>query len=129
MTTTNIFEFATRQGLRFPYKGSQSTEELWRLPVTELDKVFKTLNTQMKETHEESLLNVKTKEDEELEVKIAIVKHIVAVKLAEQEKRKTAIENKAKAQKIMEIMEKRKEVALENASDEELQKMLSELDV
>lgn len=125
--TTNIFEFATRNALRFLYKGSQSVEELWRLPVGELDKVFKTLNAQMKETQEESLLNVKTKEDEELEVKIAIVKHIVSTKLSEQETRKVAIENKAKAQKIMEIIEKRKETALENASDEELQKMLSEL--
>ena len=41
---------------------------------------------------------------------------------------KKAAENKAKKQKIMAIMAARDEKALENASDEDLQKMLAELD-
>ena len=128
MTVENIFEYATRNKVRFPYKGSVSVEDLWDLSVTELDKVFKTLNSQRKQSQEESLLNTKSKEDEIVDVQIAIVKHIVAVKLAEKEAREKATENKAKKQKIMAIMAARDEKALENASDEDLQKMLAELD-
>lgn len=128
MSVENIFEYATRNKIRFPYKGSVSVEDLWDLSVTELDKVFKTLNSQRKQSQEESLLNTKSKEDEIVDVQIAIVKHIVAVKLAEKEAREKAAENKAKKQKIMAIMAARDEKALENASDEDLQKMLAELD-
>lgn len=128
MTVENIFEYATRNKVSFPYKGNVWVEDLWDLSVTELDKVFKTLNSQRKQYQEESLLNTKSKEDEIVDVQIAIVKHIVAVKLAEKEAREKAAENKAKRQKIMAIMAARDEKALENASDEDLQKMLSELD-
>lgn len=128
MTVENIFEYATRNKVRFLYKGSVSVEDLWDLSVTELDKVFKTLNSQRKQSQEESLLNTKSKEDEIVDVQIAIVKHIVTVKLAEKEAREKAAENKAKKQKIMAIMAARDEKALENASDEDLQKMLAELD-
>ena len=43
---TNIFEVATRNKYRFPYRGQISVEDMWDLPVTELDKIFKTLNKQ-----------------------------------------------------------------------------------
>lgn len=128
MTVKNIFEYVTRNKVRFPYKGNVSVEDLWDLSVTELDKVFKTLNSQRKQSQEESLLNTKSKEDEITDVQIAIVKHIVDVKLAEKEAKEKAAENKAKKQKIMAIMAARDEKALENASDEDLQKMLAELE-
>lgn len=88
MSTENIFEYATRNKMRFPYRGSISIEDLWDLPLTGLDTVYKTLNKQVKQSQEESLLNVKTKEDETLDIQIAIVKYIVSVKLAEKAARK-----------------------------------------
>lgn len=128
MTTSNIFEYATRKALRFPYKGNQSVEELWNLPVTELDKIFKTLNSEVKQAKEESLLATsKSKEDEELEAMIAIVKHIVAVKLNEKEARDKASEKKAHKQKIMSIIAAKEDEALRNTSVEDLKQMLNEL--
>lgn len=127
MSTENIFEYATRNKMRFPYRGSISIEDLWDLPLTGLDTVYKTLNKQVKQSQEESLLNVKTKEDETLDIQIAIVKYIVSVKLAEKVAREKAAENRAKRQEIMSIMAARDKKALENASDEELQKMLDDL--
>ena len=103
-------------------------EDLWDLPVTELDRVFKTLNSQKKQSDEESLLSTKSKEDEVIDIQIAIVKHIVSVKLAEKEARRKAAENRAKRQKIMAVMAARDDKALENASDEDLRRMLDELD-
>lgn len=124
----NMFEVATRTKMRFPFKGMVSAEDLWDLSVQNLDKVFKTLNSQRKEAQEESLLNVKSSEDEVLDTQIAIVKYIVSVKLEEQAARVKAAENKEKKQKIMALMAKKDDEAMENMSKEELQKLLDELE-
>lgn len=124
----NIFEVATRTKMRFPFKGMISVEDLWDLSVQNLDKVFKALNSQRKEAQEESLLNVKSSEDEVLDTQIEIVKYIVGVKLEEQAARAKALENKEKKQKIMALMAKKDDEAMENMSKEELQKLLDELD-
>lgn len=128
MTTTNIFEYATRNKVRFSYKGLISVEDLWDLSVTELDNIYKELNKRVKQSQEESLLAVKTEVDEKLEAMIAIVKHIVTVKLAEQDAREKAAAKKEQRQKIMAIMAKKQDESLENASMEDLQKMLDALD-
>ena len=78
MTTEKIFEYATRNKVRFPFEGMISVEDLWDLSLTNLDSIYKTLNKQVKQSEEESLLSTKASVDTELEVQIAIVKHIVA---------------------------------------------------
>lgn len=123
----NIFEYAVRNKVRFPFRGLVSVEDLWDLSVEQLDQIFKTLNTQRKQSQEESLLDTRC-EDEELVVQIELVKHIVSVKLAEQEAREEAAEKKAKKQKILGIMARKQDEALENTSMEDLQKLLDELD-
>ena len=123
----NMFEIATRTKMRFPFKGMVTVEDLWDLSVQNFDKVFKALNSQRKEAQEESLLNTKSSEDERLETQIEIVKYIVGVKLDEQAARLKAAENKEKKQKIMALMAKKDDEALENMSKEELQKLLDEI--
>lgn len=124
----NMFEVATREKMRFPFKGTISVEDLWDLSVQNLDKVFKTLNSQRKEVQEESLLDTKSSEDERLETQIEIVKYIVNVKLEERAARAKAAENREKKQKIMALMAKKDDEAMENMSREELQKLLDELE-
>lgn len=124
---TNIFEVATRQKYRFSYKGSISVEDMWDLSLTALDSVFKTLNAKVKQAQEESLLNTKTKEDEETEIKIQIVRHIVSVKQAEAAAREKAKENKEMKQRLLEIKAAREDKRLEGLSDADLDKMISEL--
>lgn len=128
MEVKDIFEYVVRNKVRFPYKGNITAEDLWDLPITGLDNIFKTLNSQAKQSKEESLLDVKSNEDEILDIQIAVVKHIVGVKLEEKAAKERKAENRAKKQKIMEIMAARNDKMLENASDEDLQKMLAELD-
>lgn len=127
MTTENLFESATRSKMRFPFKGMISVEDLWDLSLTNLDSVFKTLNTEAKKSEEESLLNTKSKEDEEVSNKIEIVKYIVSVKLDEKKKREDAKKNAEMRQRLLEIKAKRQDAALENMSDEDLDKALAEL--
>jgi restriction endonuclease S subunit len=128
MTTTNIFEYAVRNKVRFPFKGMISAEDLWDLSLTNLDSIYKTLNKQVKQSEEESLLTTKTSVDTELEVQIAIVKHIVSVKLAEQEAREKDAARRAQKQKIMSIIATKEDEALQNRSVDDLRKMLDELD-
>ena len=122
-----MFEIATRTKMRFPFRGMISVEDLWDLSVKDLDSIFKTLNTQVKKSQEESLLATKSKEDETLAVQIEIVKHIVKTKLDEAETAKQSKELKEKKQKIMEMIAEKKDEALRNASVEELQAMLANL--
>lgn len=128
MNTVNMFEVATRGKMRFPYKGMVSVEDLWDLGVSALDSLFKALNSQMKQANEESLLNTKSKADETLDLQIEIVKYIVSVKLAEKEARDKAAAKKEQKQRIMQIMATKQDEALQNASMNDLQKMLNELD-
>lgn len=126
MSNVNLFEVATRTKMRFPFKGLITVEDLWDLSLTNLDSVFKVLNSQSKQAKEESLLNTRSKEDEILDMQIEIVKYIVSVKLAEKEAREKASANREKNQKIMEIIATKKDEALHNMSIEELEKMLTE---
>ena len=125
--TTNIFEYAVRNKVRFPFKGMISVEDLWDLSLTNLDSIYKTLNKEIKQSEEESLLTTKTSVDTELEVQIAIIKYIVTVKLEEQEAREKAAAKKAQKQKIMSIIATKEDEALQNTSVEDLKKMLDEL--
>lgn len=124
--STNMFEIAARNKFRFPFKGMISTEDLWDLSVENLDNVFKTLNSEMKKTKEESLLSTKSKDDEMLELKIEIVKHIVTVKQEEKEAREKKFLDRERNQKIMSIIAAKQDEQLHNMSVEELQKLLVE---
>lgn len=124
----SIFEVAVRGKFRFEFRGYISTEDLFDLSVEELDSIFKKLNSQIKQVKEESLLGVKTKADKELEIKIEIVKYIVADKLEERAKALEAREKRAQKAKILEILAEKQDMTLQGKSEEELQKMLKDLD-
>lgn len=128
MNAEKMFETAVRNKMRFPYKGQISVEDLWDLDVNALDGVFKTLNSKVKVSQEESLLRTRSKESEELMVQIEIVKYIVSVKISEAEARKNAEANRAKRQQILGILADKQESDLKNKSPEELQAMLAALE-
>ena len=123
----NLFEIATRNRYRFNYKGVMTVEDLWSLRVEDLDAIFKMLNRQKKTADEDSLLATKSAEDQDLANKIDIVRYIVSVKLAEAAERVSAAEKKAQRDKIMEIVAKKKDKALEDMGIEDLMKKLKEL--
>jgi len=123
----NLFEIATRNRYRFNYKGVMTVEDLWSLRVEDLDAIFKMLNRQKKTADEDSLLATKSAEDQDLANKIDIVRYIVSVKLAEAADRVSAAEKKVQRDKILEIVAKKKDKALEDMGIEDLMKKLEEL--
>lgn len=124
----NIFEYAVKHKLRFPFKGQISTEDLYDLTPAALDGIYKTLCREAKKNEEESLLATKSTADVELTVKIDIVKYIVAQKLKTAEAAKKAAATKAQAEKIRGILARKQDAALEGMSEEELQRLLDDLD-
>ena len=127
MENQNIFEVASRMKIRFAYRGMITVEDLWDLSVQELDRIFQKLNKALKESKEESLLKPQDKEDSELAIAVAIVRHIVEVKLAEAAIALAAVERKAKKQKILTILADKQDDSLRNMSSEDLTKMLEDL--
>ena len=120
----NIFKYAAKNALRFPYKGMASVEDLFDLGLNELDNIYKTLKKQQKNDAGESLIEDKTPQDTQLEVKLAIVKEIFNDKKIALDKSKKAAEKKAQAQKILSIMNRKQDEALQSMSMEELQAQL-----
>lgn len=126
MENKNLFEIATKNKLRFPFKGEISVEDLWDLNLTNLDKVYTELNTERNKIRTtESLIREKSKEEEVLDIKIAIVRYIFVVKTDEAALKAAEKDRKAEKQKIMEIIQKKKDENLANMSLEELQALLA----
>lgn len=124
----NLFETATREKYRFPYKGQIGVEDLWDVPVTGLDSIFKALKVQGKKTDEEGLLSHKTSADAELDNKIEIVRYIFGVKMAEKAKREEAVKRKAEKEKLLEILSEKEDNALKNLSVDELRARIAAID-
>ena len=127
MNEINIFEYATRNRLRFPYKGMATTEDLWQLGKEQLDSIFKVLNSRLKTTKEESLLGEKTNADMDLEIQIAIVKYIFTIKQLETTKKLLEAEKYTKKQKIYELISEKQDESLKSKSIDELLKMVENL--
>lgn len=124
----NIFEYASREKFRFPFKGMISTEDLWDLPIEQLNTVYKALNADKKAIDEVSLLDKHSEEDDELLAKIEIVKYIFQAKQAEAELRRQKAANEERKRRIRELIADKEDQALGAQSIDDLKKMLSEME-
>lgn len=123
------FEKATRLRLRFETsRGNLNVEDLWRLPLAELDKLAIALNKQLKESSEESFIKAKSKDNKLLELRFDIVKHIIETLLSEDEEKKKAADKRAKREQLLELIAKKKNQELEGKSLEELEAELTKLE-
>lgn len=124
----NNFEKATRLRLRFETsRGNLNVEDLWRLPLAELDKLAIALNKQLKESSEESFIKAKSKDNKLLELRFDIVKHIIETLLSEDEEKKKAADKRAKREQLLELIAKKNQ-ELEGKSLEELEAELTKLE-
>lgn len=132
--SNSIFERATKKKLRFESPlGMLSVEDIWDLPLTSrtskkasLDDLAKSLNRQIKENEEESFVVKKTQANSDLNLRFDIVKHIIEVRMEEADAREKAAQNKAREQRILEILAKKEDEDLLNKSKEELEALLKE---
>lgn len=92
-----MFEKASRMKLRFnTQRGVLSVEDLWDLPLIQLDNIAIALNKKLQESKTESFIKTRTKDTTELELKFNIAKHIIDVKLQDAELEGKSLEELAK---------------------------------
>lgn len=127
MENINLFEYAARHKLRFEYKGNLSVEDLWDLSVEELDEIFKRLNALVRNANVDSLLETE-KISVEDEVRLSLLHSIVSTKLEEANERKVRIEKAARRREILEALATKQRESLHNATEDELYRMLDDLD-
>ncbi len=129
-----MFEQASRQKLRFgSAQGNLSVEDLWDLPLTSargkanLNDVAKEVSRQLKTESEEDFVNPKSGADKLLQLKLDIIKRIISVRQVENEAERSATDRRQQKARILEILAKKKDAALESKSEEELTAMVNGL--
>ncbi len=124
----DLFFNAAKNKYRFPSeRGNLTVEHLFDLDMKSLDKIYGTLCEQKDSKPKKSLLSPREVGDVELDEKISIVAQVYEYKDSVLDKRKKAAERSRDRQKLLDILAKKKEEALENLSEEELLKKLKEL--
>ena len=122
-----IFEKATREKFRYPsVKGLLTTEQLWELPLTaksgfSLDDVAKAVNAELKAIDTESFVATETNPAKAtLETKLEVVKHVIAIRLAEDQAAKAAAAKKLEKEKLLAVLGRKQDAVLENLTEAEL---------
>jgi hypothetical protein len=124
----SLFEKATRMKLRFPTnKGLVSTEDLWDLSLTALDKLAQAFYKTLQAGSEISFIGVNSSTDEVSRIQFDTVKHVIDVKLVEKEQAENAALRKAQKQEILALIADKKSEALKGKSLDELTEMLNNL--
>lgn len=121
-----LFEKATRKKIRFATElGNLSVEDLWDLPLENLDRVAQKLHKEVKEGEDESFITdaKPTLAFLETKTKFDVIKRVIEVRLIEKEAAEKAAKTRAKKAKALEELEKRQDRALEDLSDDELREL------
>jgi len=137
MTTQNIFEYATRNKLRFASpRGEMTLEQLWDIPLRgaagdqfNLNTIAKTISKALKDVSEENFVETtKTVRHTKLEIALELVKHVIDTKLGEEKAAETRAANKQKKEKLLAILAEKQDGKLSALSEKELQKQIAALE-
>jgi hypothetical protein len=132
---TNIFEYASRNKLRFQsLRGELTLEQLWDVPLRsrdgfDLNAVAKAANKAWKDLSEESFVETeKTREHVRRETALEVVKRVIETKLAEEETDKRRATNKLEREKLLAILAEKQTGKLSELSEKELQRRIAALE-
>ena len=100
------------------------------LVAESFQKIAKNVNRDLKAMTEESFVRTeRTPAVEKAETALAVVKHIIGVKLAEEDAAKKRAANKVEREKLLAILAEKQAGKLSALSEKELQKRINELEV
>lgn len=129
------YKYAAQHKFRFPTsRGLIAVEDLFDLPLSsrtgvDLDTVAKAVNAQLKEATEDSFVaRSNNPAKHRLEVSLDIVKDVIATKQQAADAAMVRTQKAAQKQRILEIIESKKNEQLSAASIEELTLKLKELE-
>lgn len=134
MSNTNIFEKASRLGIRFTtVKGNITADDLWQLPLSSttgkinLDDIARGVSAKIKESEVESFVHKSTKANDLEKLRLDIVKRVIEVKLEESEARKNEKLVAERKQALLEALSNKKADSLTKMSEAELEAELKNL--
>ncbi len=126
---SDLFERVTKNAIRFPTnKGMVTVEDLWTMPLLaksgfDLDTVAKTVNAAIRNSEEDSFVTTSPTNTTD-RLRLDVIKHIIAVKQADNEKRQNATAAKQRAN--AKAIEAKQAGALADMSLEDLQQAHAE---
>lgn len=130
---SNLFEKAVREKVRFDTpQGRIGVEELWDLPLTSktgkanLDDIARGLHNKIKAGADISFVTA-VRTDTATQFEFDIVKHVIDVRLAENEAASKARENAEKKQRLLSLIAQKEDAALAETSLDDLRKMVEAL--
>lgn len=134
-TIETLFMDASKMKLRISTKkGDLTVEDLWDLPLTSkngvsLDDIAKALNKEVKESEEESFVLPAKVSNVKKDAKIGfdIVLKIIRVKQDELEEKRLSKEKKVQKEKLMALIMRKEDEALENLDVNVLKEMIAKL--
>jgi hypothetical protein len=133
----DIFEKASRKGLRFASPvGDLTTEQLWDLPLAStnpqkanLDALARGVSRELKGLEEESFVTLKPDPRKaELELRLAILKRVIEVKLELKARSEKAAENAERKRKLLAALASKEEADLAGMTKEEIEAEIAKLD-
>jgi hypothetical protein len=124
-----MFDLASRLKLRFTFtKDLLTTEDLWDLSLEQLNLIAKDLNKQVNSSKEEDFLKEKSDVDKVLKLKFDIVIHILRTKQNEKNENEIKLLRKSEKEKLLNILDRKRELSLETLSEDEIKKKIKELE-
>lgn len=132
INVNDLFIQAARQKLRFASpKGMLTTEDLFDLPLRGLDSLALNFDRAIREAPTKSFLEGESNKDDlfskHLQLAMDIVLYVIGVKQAEAKKAKDSLARAEKRQRLLEILSKKENQALEGSTPEDIKKMLEDL--
>jgi hypothetical protein len=131
----NIFEFATRNKLRFASsRGLLTVEQLWDVPLRSSDEfnlnaVARLASKAWKDVSEDSFVETaKTPEHARLETALEVVKYVINAKLFDEAAAKKRAENKLQKDKLVQILAEKQDGKLAALPEKELLRRINALD-
>lgn len=120
-----MYKEASKQKLRFQTtKGSLSAENLWDLSLTDLDALAVSLEEQHATSGKKSFLVKKSVKDKTTKLRFDIVLDVLTTKAEEAEKASQAKEDKEHNQKILGLIQEKKDETLKGKTAKQLEAML-----
>ncbi len=135
MSEVNIFEQAVKKKVRFPsHAGELTLEQLYDLPLVHkspmcLDAIAQGVSIELESLGKHSFVSVTPDPRRgDLELKLDLVKHVIADKIAAREAAERRAANAEKRRKLLDAYAAKDEEELRGKSKEELLKELEALE-
>ncbi|CAH9017056.1 putative coil containing protein [Vibrio phage 193E37-1] len=128
-----LFAKAVKSGLTFATeRGRITPQDLWNLPLTgnngfNLKTVSRELLKAVKVTQEEDLVTETNSVDASNQLRLEVIKFIIADKKEEKEINEKTLENKQKREQLLKLKAKKQGEAMEELSVEEIDAQLAAL--